>query len=399
MKIRFVIPWYGENIPGGAEYACRRTAENLHDHGFDVEVLTTCAKDCYGWDNHHKPGVTKVNSVAVRRFLADERNPNKFDEINSKLMNGLSISDDEESTFISEMINSTSLYDFIAANKDGFYFFMPYMFGTTFHGSLIHPEISYIIPCLHDESYAYLNIFKKMFEQVKGVISLAHDEQKLTQAIYGIAAEKTRLLGVGVDTEIKGDRYRFRKKFDINDPFILYVGRKERGKNVDLLIDYFSKYKKVDKDNLKLVLVGGGSVDIPKSLETEVIDLGFVSDSDKYDAYAAATMHCQPSANESFSFTIMESWLLKTPVLVHSSCAVTKKHCVDSNGGLFFENAYEFIESLLYALNNKDTMRQMAENGSAYVKENYSWEVIIDKYKCLLESENENRPVFADSKQ
>ena len=90
MKIRFVIPWYGENIPGGAEYACRRTAENLHDHGFDVEVLTTCAKDCYGWDNHHKPGVTKVNSVAVRRFLADERNPNKFDEINSKLMNGLS---------------------------------------------------------------------------------------------------------------------------------------------------------------------------------------------------------------------------------------------------------------------------------------------------------------------
>jgi hypothetical protein len=28
MKVAFVIPWYGD-IPGGAEDACKRTAENL----------------------------------------------------------------------------------------------------------------------------------------------------------------------------------------------------------------------------------------------------------------------------------------------------------------------------------------------------------------------------------
>jgi len=50
-KIAFVIPWYGPDIPGGAERACKNLAENLSLRGVDVEILTTCARDFYSWEN------------------------------------------------------------------------------------------------------------------------------------------------------------------------------------------------------------------------------------------------------------------------------------------------------------------------------------------------------------
>ena len=44
-KIGFVIPWYGENIPGGAEMELREVATHLKEAGMEVEILTTCVKD------------------------------------------------------------------------------------------------------------------------------------------------------------------------------------------------------------------------------------------------------------------------------------------------------------------------------------------------------------------
>jgi hypothetical protein len=70
MQLAFITPWYGPDIPGGAEAEVRRTAEHLHATGFNVEVWTTCVHDLYSeWsENFHRPGVDIVNGVLVRRF-------------------------------------------------------------------------------------------------------------------------------------------------------------------------------------------------------------------------------------------------------------------------------------------------------------------------------------------
>lgn len=44
-KIGFVIPWYGEDIPGGAEMELREVATHLQRAGMDVEILTTCVRE------------------------------------------------------------------------------------------------------------------------------------------------------------------------------------------------------------------------------------------------------------------------------------------------------------------------------------------------------------------
>ena len=43
-KIGFVIPWYYEDIRGGAEQEMRGLVKHLHEAGVDVEIITTCVK-------------------------------------------------------------------------------------------------------------------------------------------------------------------------------------------------------------------------------------------------------------------------------------------------------------------------------------------------------------------
>ena len=40
-RIAFVAPWYGDNIPGGAEAALRGITDHLFAAGMDIEILTT----------------------------------------------------------------------------------------------------------------------------------------------------------------------------------------------------------------------------------------------------------------------------------------------------------------------------------------------------------------------
>lgn len=382
MKLAFVTPWYG-NIPGGAESECRRTVENLKKHGVEVEILTTCVKEFLSdWStNFYKEGTYDLNGVIIRRFMVHKRDTVRFDKINYKLMRNLKISPEEEQIFMREMVNSPNLYFYISEHSADYdyFLFIPYMFGTTYYGSRIYPEKSILIPCLHDESYAYLDIYKTMFENVKGIIFHASPEKVLANRLYNLSNKQT-VLGEGIDMDFAYEPVRFREKYGIKNDFILYAGRKEAGKNVPLLIDFFCRYKKHNKNELKLVLIGSGTIEIPSENKNDIIDLGFVPLQDKYDAYAAATFLCQPSLNESFSIVIMESWLCKSPVLVHGDCAVTKDHCIKCNGGLYFNDYYEFEGCLDFYLENPETRKIMAENGMSYVVGNFSWDKIVEKY-------------------
>ncbi|MBC7086793.1 MAG: glycosyltransferase family 4 protein, partial [Methanomethylovorans sp.] len=255
MKIAFVIPWYGD-IPGGAENECRRTAENLKKCGVDVEIITTCAKQFLSdWNtDYYKEGIYTENGITVRRFSVRKRDTRKFDEINFKLMHNHKISPVEEQIFMENMINSDDLYSYIQnhGKEYDYFFFIPYMFGTTYYGSQIHPEKSILIPCLHDESYAYMDIFKDMFKNVKAIIYNSDPEKEFANKMYNIKGHQI-VIGVGMDTDISYNPQRFRNKYNLHNNFLLYAGRRDSGKNVSTLIEYFIKYKEASKEDIKLV--------------------------------------------------------------------------------------------------------------------------------------------------
>lgn len=389
-KIAFVAPWYGDNIPGGAEAALRGITDHLFAAGMDIEILTTTVeKFTADWNkDFYKPGdYTSKTGIPIKRFRIRKRNTAAFDTVNSKLIQKSALTLQEEDTFHKEMINSPDMYEYISKNRQkySFFVFIPYMFGTTYHGVQACPGQAVLMPCFHDESYAHMKTFRKVYSEVAGMLFNAQPEQELTERLYDITHMKTEVMGLGMDTSLTFNAERFREKYNISESFILYAGRKDKGKNVDTLIQYFKRYKSMQQDNLKLVLIGGGELEIPAEIKSDVYDLGFVDLQDKYDAYSAALLLCQPSKNESFSFVIMESWLCNRPVLVHEGCEVTKNFVSSSNGGLYFSNYYDFQETVRYILNNPDVADIMAKNGHDYVCDNFDWAVMVQKYKRFFE--------------
>lgn len=383
-KIGFVTPWFGEKIPGGAEMALRELAQHLHIAGVELEILTTCVeKFSSDWNKQfHKSGKTIENGLIVRRFSVRKRDVLKFDSVNFKLINNIPIDKNEEKIYIQEMINSPDLYAYLNKHQQDYsiFIFIPYMFGTTYFGIKQCPDKSVLIPCLHNESYAYLSIFKELFSELRGMIFLAYPEETLANKIYNMCNVNSAVLGLGVNTNISGEPTAFRKKYSISSPFILYAGRKDIGKNIDTLIKYFSKYKERNHNDIKLVMIGGGDISIPIEQKENILDLGFVSVEDKYNAFSASMVLCQPSQNESFSIVIMESWICGRPVLVNSKCEVTKDFAIRSNAGLFFDNFYDFEGVLNYIFEHPEQTDQMGQLGHKFVVENFSWDIVVEKY-------------------
>lgn len=386
MKVAFVVPWYGD-IPGGAEAVCRDTALHLAGAGVEVEVLTTCVKEFLSdWNaDFYEEGVYLEDGIVVRRFQVRKRDTKKFDAVNSKLIQDLAVTPAEEEVFFREMIHSERLYSYIAGHGDDydFFLFLPYMFGTTVRGSLIRPEKSILIPCLHDESYAHLGVYRSMFGSVGRIIYLSEQERRLADQIFAIHG-KEYTFGAGVDTNLAPEPERFREKYGIRDRFILYAGRRDAGKNVDELIEFFCTYKKRQGTDLKLVLLGSGKSRVRPWQRRDVVDLGFVPAQDKYDACGAAALFCLPSLYESFSLVIMEAWLCMTPVLVHGGCAVTRDHCVRSRGGLYYTDYDEFEACLSFLLHNRQVSDLMGRNGRRYVVETYGWDAVVSQYRRLF---------------
>lgn len=407
MRIAFITPWYGKNIPGGAESECRNTAINLKKYGIDVEILTTCVKEFHSdWNkNYYSSGQYNHEGIIIRRFNARKRNTSMFDSINLKLMNTpveMLINDygdvksplpEEEDVFIREMINSPSLYDYLDKNQSKYDYLIPipYMFGTTYYSSQICPRKTLIIPCLHNESYAYMNIYREMMNKVRGLILHTDVEKKLAEKLFQLKKNKLFLIGEGLDTNISFNGNRFKNKYSIRSPFILYAGKKDSTKKTDLLVKHFLQYKNNNANSdLKLILIGSGEMPIPSEVKEDVLDFGFVSSQDKYDAFDASMLLCNPSVNESFSIVLMESWLTCTPVIVNENCDVTKDHCLNSNGGLYFSNYIEFEETINFLINRPVVRKKMGENGREYVLSNFSWDMIIKKYQKLFKELNGN---------
>lgn len=387
MKIGFVCPFFGPHASGGAEFAARSLALHLAEADVEVEVLTTCLLDLpHGITNNiHAEGTSTDGPLTIRRFKVDAPDMRHFGTLNELIINRVPITWAEELQFMTRHVTSQALIRFIASHTEDYahFCFIPYLFGTTCFGVMTVPNKSIVIPCFHDEGYANLQIVRRMAESAHRFVFNVRAEQRFAQRHLNISEARGETIGLGVETDITGDAERFRSRFNISDPFILYAGRRDTTKNVHTLIDYFLRYKQSRPGPLKLALLGAAPLPITAP-HPDLIDLGFVSEQEKRDAYSAAAVFCQPSLNESFSYVIMEAWLCGTPCLVHEDCEVTRDHVVDSGGGLYFRNVTDFAGTLDRLLGDEPLRRQMAESGRRYVLERYAWPQIISRFKRLL---------------
>lgn len=406
-RLALVIPWFGREAAGGAEAEAYGLIQALRTHAphVQIEVFTTTLKEfAADWNTpYHPEGTQTEDGITVHRFHPERPCRNAFHYLNGTyLMRGGTdtLWDDQqqrrsplhpfaEAYFLQRMVLSKRLLKRLATQLHAFdgVLLMPYLFATTALGAEIAGRKALLIPCLHDERYAFMDIFANAFKQVGAILCHVRSEADLCARLYP-DAPRPFLLGEQVDTDVAaGDADRFREKYGIHDPFILYAGRQVEGKNVPLLVEWFNRLRASlpEGERLRLVLIGKGDLDyrdVPG-----VHALGYIPLQDKIDAYRAALCLGLLSVNESFSIVLMEAWLQSTPALVHTDCAVTRDHIEDSGGGFAVADATAFAQAVHRLLAQPDAAREMGEKGRTYVLANYRAEQIVQRFLTVLQTD------------
>ncbi len=386
-RLAFVMPWFGPGIPGGAEMLCGQWTRQLQRADWDVQVLTTTIRELASdWNRPHYPsGESRVDNIRVLRFPLTSGNHTTFNRINQKLLEGLPVGPFEEEAFYREGPNSDEMMRFISSHRDRYWFiFLPYPFGTSYFGMEAAGHRALLLPCLHDEGYARMDCMRRRIEGVQGLVFNSVPEQRLAQKLYRVRCIPQIVLGVGMDGQIAGSATRFRTKYGIDRPFLLYVGRRDATKGTDTLIEYYRRFRaRNPARKLELVLAGPGSIEARCA---GVHDVGFLPAADKHDALAAADLLCVPSVNESFSIVLMEAWLCGTPVLVNHACPVTRDFALRGQGGVGYGDYFEFEAAVEHLEARPGLRRMLAQSGADFVRRSFAWQPLVRRFGEWLDS-------------
>jgi glycosyltransferase involved in cell wall biosynthesis len=385
-RIAVVVQRYGEEVNGGAELHARWLAEHLLSLA-DVEVLTTCALDYTTWADHYPPGESCINGVPVHRYPVDRpRNWPQSQKRTFQLVSSKHSLLDELEWIQEQGPISTPLLNAISAVRDQYdvFLFFTYLYATTFFGLPLVSDKAILVPTAHDEPYLKLPLFRPTFNLPQVIIYNTEAERQMVNAVMHNHDPAQIVAGVGINVPDEASAERFRQQFGIEEPFILYVGRVDPAKNIPELLAYFARFKQENAQAVKLVLIGRENIPLVK--HPDIIYLGFQSEQVKFDAIAAAAVIIVPSLYESLSMIALEAWWMEKPVIVNGRCEIMKQQCRDSNGGLYYQVYDEFEVILKRVLADAELCEKLGRQGHHFVAHNYRWDVIMAKYRAVLET-------------
>ena len=385
MRVAVVSQRYGQAINGGAELHARYIAEHLAPR-VEVEVLTTCASDYVTWRNELPAGIEQVNGVNVRRFrVAHERDPLVFAKRSTRVFEERHSLADELAWLDAEGPTSPALVKYIErhASEFDYFIFFSYRYYHAFHGVRAVPSRAILVPTAERDSAVGLSLFPPIFRGVRALMFNSPEERAVIHAAANNQDVPGVVVGIGSDVPANPQPERFRQKFNLHSPFAVYVGRIDENKGCPELFEFFQAYLREAAGRLSLVLIGHSLLPIPE--HPRIRHLGFLDDTDKFDAMAAAELLIMPSYFESLSMVALEAWALGRPVVANAKCDVLKGQSIRSNAGLYYDNGLEFVETLRAIEHNRWLSASLGRNGRHFFREHYDWPVIERKYLDMLE--------------
>jgi D-inositol-3-phosphate glycosyltransferase len=224
-------------------------------------------------------------------------------------------------------------------------------------------------------------------------------EREHMVCLYGAEPAKVKIIPAGVDTNLfyPRDRAKVRELLglpDLETPILLFVGRIERLKGIDTLLESVAVVSRYCSGrDLKVLIVGGGGqseaenaelrrvVELHKdlNLEDQVEFVGSKPQEMLPLYYSAADVTIMPSHYESFGLVAVEAMASGTPVIA-SNVGGLSFTVVDGETGYLVEqeNHFQLAERVHTLLKNPELREQMGEEANIHAQQ-YSWENIASQ--------------------
>ena len=198
------------------------------------------------------------------------------------------------------------------------------------------------------------------------------------------------VVGNGIEDRSDGDAERFRTRFGVAGPFILFIGRKDRQKGYLLLLDAFKVLRRQRRD-ISLVCMGPTESTAKRQKVEGLKDLDFTSEELKHDALAACTCLCIPSDGESFGLVYMEAGRYGKPAvgrkvavlqeLLNDGAAALLLGVPDEGRNRAMLSPEALAAALVKLLSDPKECHRIGENCRA-VSEQFLWPRVVKRFEA-----------------
>jgi glycosyltransferase involved in cell wall biosynthesis len=273
--------------------------------------------------------------------------------------------------------------------------FWTFRYYQSFFGVPLVRDRAVLLPTAEDDPAVHLDITEEFFKTPAGYLFLTPEEQALVSARAGRTLEPSAVIGTGLEpTGRSPDRHQLRS-LGIPDDYMLYLGRVDRNKGCETLLEYFQEYASMSPTStmsrtssmsvaMTLVLAGPVKLQIPR--HDKIRALGYVSDDLRAALLAHARLLVVPSPYESLGIALLEGWNHGIPALVNARCQVLKEQVRRANGGLHYRSFSEFCEALDYLASHPDQRRALGKQGLDFVEREYRWETVLPRVEGVLKT-------------
>lgn len=265
----------------------------------------------------------------------------------------------------------------------------------------IHDLIPYILPETVGKGYLgkFLQEMPKIMNLSDGIITVSEHSKRDILKFFPIDENKVFVTPLAADDKYKpldkeDCKSILNKNYNINKPFVLYIGGFSPRKNVKSLILAFSKVCKRLPEEYNLVIVGANKDDrhvlkelsIDLSVESFVKFTGFVPEELLPVLYNACDVFVYPSIYEGFGLPPLEAMSCGTPVITSDISSIPE---VVGNGGILIDpfNTDILINSLENLLNDENLRNSLSIKALERASK-FSWqktsEKTIESYKNIL---------------
>lgn len=385
MKILHVVPSFAPCFSaGGVVNSSYKIAKKQAEKGHDVVVYTTdSCKNRLQFDNNYNVNVDGINVFYFKNISNNVKNKLTIDTprgLRGYLKNNIANFD---IVHIHEHRHSLAILTHKYAKKNN----VPYILHA--HGS--------VLPFFQKEK------LKEIFDKLWGFDILydackviAETEVEKTQYIeMGVKKELIEIVPTGVELEDfktlpqKGN-FRLKNGISPDEKLILFLGRINKIKGLDLLIKAFSKIK---NDNVKLAIVGGDygfkqeldQLISEFDLKNKVIFPGVLIDDAKKEALVDCDLFVIPSRYESFGVSTLEAMACEKPIVMTKNNHI--HNWIEGNAGLTCEfNEEDLSKCIEKLLNDEILSEQYGKTGKELIYEKYNWDKIEKEMEQVYNS-------------
>jgi len=231
---------------------------------------------------------------------------------------------------------------------------------------------------------------RRTLSRARRVLAVSRATQRDIENLFGIPASRVTVVENAIDERFLQSGRREEQKlalerYQVTDPFLLYVGSARPQKNLPRLIEAFAVVKGELRDhpvyrNLKLLIIGDELSEHPDlrrtvlrtRMQEHVRFLGFLPVELLRLFYQAAEVFVFPSLHEGFGLPPLEAMAQGTPV-VTSNVSSLPEVVGDAAVLVPPENIFEIARGVERALLDPDLRQQLRERGHRRIAR-FSWE-------------------------